>query len=42
MWSLTERERQALGISPLPRNLDEAIRTMERSEPLGDARRARL
>ena len=26
VWSLTERERQALGISPLPRNLDEAIR----------------
>jgi len=32
VWSLTERERQALGISPLPRNLDEAIRIMERSE----------
>jgi len=32
VWSLTERERQALGISPLPRNLDEAVRTMERSE----------
>ena len=32
VWSLTERERQALGISPLPRNLDEAIRTMERSD----------
>jgi glutamine synthetase len=40
VWSLTERERQALGISPLPRNLDEAIRTMEKSdlvaETLGD------
>ena len=32
VWSLTERERQALGISPLPRNLDEAIRTMEKSD----------
>src|SRR6476661_3450880 len=32
VWSLTERERQALGISPLPRNLDEAIRIMERSD----------
>jgi glutamine synthetase len=40
VWSLTERERQALGIEPLPRNLDEAIRVMERSdlaaETLGD------
>jgi glutamine synthetase len=32
VWSLTERERKALGISPLPRNLDEAIRVMESSE----------
>ncbi len=32
VWSLTERERQALGISPLPRNLDEAIRIMEHSD----------
>ena len=32
VWSLTERERQALGISPLPRNLDEAIRVMEKSD----------
>jgi glutamine synthetase len=32
VWSLTDRERQALGIDPLPRNLDEAITTMERSE----------
>ena len=32
VWSLTERERQALGIRPLPRNLDEAIRAMENSE----------
>ena len=32
VWSLTERERQALGIEPLPRNLDEAIRVMENSD----------
>ena len=32
VWSLTERERKALGISPLPRNLDEAIREMETSD----------
>lgn len=32
VWALSEGERRALGISPLPRNLDEAIRTMEESE----------
>ena len=32
VWSLTENERKAMGIAPLPRNLDEAIRTMETSE----------
>ena len=32
VWSLTEAERRALGIEPLPQNLDEAIRVMERSE----------
>jgi glutamine synthetase len=32
VWSLTDRERTALGITPLPRNLDEAITVMERSE----------
>ena len=32
VWSLTEYERRSLGISPLPRNLDEAIREMENSE----------
>ncbi len=32
MWSLTEGERRALGIEPLPQNLDEAIRVMECSE----------
>ncbi|MFT4189511.1 MAG: type I glutamate--ammonia ligase [Aeromicrobium sp.] len=32
VWSLSERERKALGIPSLPRNLDEAIRTMENSD----------
>ncbi|MDR1213089.1 MAG: glutamine synthetase family protein [Propionibacteriaceae bacterium] len=32
VWSLTDRERKAMGIAPLPRNLDEAISAMERSE----------
>ena len=32
MWALTDRERQALGIEPLPTNLSEAIRRMEGSE----------
>src|SRR4051794_13086114 len=32
VWSLTERERRALGIEPLPQNLYEAISAMERSE----------
>jgi len=36
VWSLTERERRALGIQPLPRNLDEAIRIMEGSELAAD------
>ncbi|WP_420176947.1 type I glutamate--ammonia ligase [Luteococcus sp. OSA5] len=30
--ALTDRERRALGITPLPRNLDDAIREMENSE----------
>ena len=32
VWSLSENERRAMGLTPLPRNLDEAIRTMEDSE----------
>ncbi|RCK69491.1 type I glutamate--ammonia ligase [Desertihabitans brevis] len=32
VWSMTERERRALGIGSLPRNLDEAVRIMEGSE----------
>jgi glutamine synthetase len=32
VWSLSDSERRALGISPLPQNLAEAIALMERSE----------
>jgi glutamine synthetase len=32
VWSLTEAERRAMGIDPLPQNLAEAIAVMERSE----------
>lgn len=32
VWSLTEGERKAMGLTPMPRNLDEAIREMENSE----------
>ena len=32
MWSLTPRQRLALGIRPLPRNLEAAISEMEGSE----------
>jgi glutamine synthetase len=32
VWSLTEAERRALGIEPLPASLDEAIARMETSE----------
>lgn len=32
VWRLTDRERQAIGIQELPRNLDEALRLMEESE----------
>ena len=32
VWSLTDDERRALGIAPLPHNLDQAIREMEDSE----------
>jgi glutamine synthetase len=32
VWSLTESERRALGIEPLPQNLKDAIAVMERSE----------
>jgi glutamine synthetase len=32
VWSLTEGERRALGIEPLPQSLADAIAVMERSE----------
>ena len=32
VWSLTDAERRALGIAPLPQNLHDAITVMERSE----------
>ena len=32
VWALTESERRALGIEPLPTSLDMAIQAMERSE----------
>ncbi|MEI5675657.1 MULTISPECIES: glutamine synthetase family protein [Nocardioides] len=36
VWSLTERERKALGIEPLPRSLNEAIAIAEDSELLAE------
>ncbi|MEZ5097806.1 MAG: glutamine synthetase family protein [Nocardioides sp.] len=36
VWSLTERERKALGIEPLPRNLYDAIHIAEGSELLAE------
>jgi glutamine synthetase len=36
VWSLTERERQSLGIEPLPKSLNEAIVIAERSELLAE------
>jgi glutamine synthetase len=32
VWGLTDRERRAMGIAPLPKNLDDAIGLMENSE----------
>lgn len=32
VWNLTDRERRAMGIRPLPASLDEAIRYMEESD----------
>jgi glutamine synthetase len=36
VWSLSDRERQSMGIQPLPRTLSEAIVLMEESELLAD------
>ncbi|MEI7779383.1 MAG: glutamine synthetase family protein [Actinomycetes bacterium] len=36
VWGLTESERRALGMSPLPASLDQAILAMERSELIAE------
>ena len=36
VWSLNERERRALGLEPLPKNLNEAISAAETSELLAE------
>jgi glutamine synthetase len=36
VWSLTEAERRAMGIAPLPQNLHDAITVMERSELMAE------
>ena len=36
VWALSERERSALGIDPLPANLAEAVAVMERSELIAE------
>ncbi len=37
VWQLSNAERRALGLSPLPSSLDEAITAMERSELVAEA-----
>jgi len=36
VWALTEKERRALGIDPLPKNLNDAIQVAEQSELLAE------
>lgn len=36
VWSLTDRQRQALGIQPLPHSLHSAVRAMESSQLVAD------
>ncbi len=36
VWSLTDRERQALGLQQLPKNLHDAIKLAEESELLAE------
>ncbi len=36
VWSLTEKQREALGIKPLPNSLDAAVRAMESSQLVAD------
>ena len=38
VWELTDGERQAMGIQPLPRSLDEALKIMEKSDFVADVR----
>jgi glutamine synthetase len=37
VWALTSAERRAMGIKPLPSDLNEAIRVMEQSELVAEA-----
>lgn len=37
VWSLTDRERHAMGLAPLPLSLNQAIGAMERSELVAEA-----
>ena len=37
MWALSDAERRALGIAPLPGSLSDAIAVMERSELVAEA-----
>lgn len=32
VWDMTDAERKAMGIEPLPQNLDEALKVMEKSD----------
>ena len=36
VWALTDRERRAMGLDPLPSSLNQAITAMERSELVAD------
>ena len=36
VWELTDAERQAMGIQPLPESLDEALKIMEKSDFVAD------
>ncbi|MDO5535259.1 MAG: type I glutamate--ammonia ligase [Propionibacteriaceae bacterium] len=36
VWSLTDKQRAALGINPLPTSLDDAVRAMENSQLVAD------
>lgn len=36
VWSLTDKQREALGIKPLPADMDLAVRAMETSQLVAD------